>query len=110
MKKKVLGICPRCGSRYLRTGDWHSCEARCGFRVGDLFGAKLDDDQIHNLLGGKEVLISGCKSTKRKGTFALVVKMTGVRQFAYTKRNGQQRTGYDAEVARRFPDKKFEDK
>lgn len=105
-ERRVLGKCPKCGSDYVVGMYGPYCTGKCGFRVGHIFGAVLDEDQIEGLLSSKEVLLPDCKKKDGSGTFQLVVKMSGVREFDYTTKSGEDKHGFDVEVDRWFPDKR----
>ena len=65
---------------------------------------ELDDLQKIALLNGEEVLVEGIISRKTGKPYDLYVKVKGVREYTYTKRDGTEATGYDFDLKRRFPE------
>ena len=99
---EVLGKCPKCG-REVVTGKYGAfCSGRCGFRVGKLFGLEPDEAQAKELLAGNEVpLHPTSKSTGNE--YDVIVKMTGVRHYFYTRKDGSEGEGWSPALAHRFP-------
>lgn len=67
-KKKRLGVCPKCGSEFIKGKYGAYCEGKCGFTLQKYGKKKLTEAQIGNLLNGKSILLKGVEGKKKDGT------------------------------------------
>lgn len=51
----ALGKCPKCGGDIIGGQYGFHCKNKCGMNVGKVYGKELTENQLKNLLGGKEI-------------------------------------------------------
>lgn len=100
--KEVLGKCPKCGALFLKGQYGPYCADRCGFRVGKIFGEELSDAEVKKLLSGRELLLR--RISKKTGKeYAVLVELSDVKEYPFTRKDGTSGVGFYPEVTFRFP-------
>ncbi len=102
----ALGVCPNCNGPILNSSNGAYCKNRCGMMVGNVFGRKLTENQVRQLLEGNKILLKGLKKKDGSGTYDMYFKPIGIQEFKYTSKNGEELTGKQFVFERSFPQKK----
>lgn len=100
--RKILGICPRCGSDVALGKYGAYCTKKCGMRFGKAMGKELSEEQIAKLLQGERILVRGIKSKKGK-TYDAYLTPKGISDFSYTDKDGQEISGFQFDYHLAFP-------
>lgn len=102
----VYGKCPKCGQDIVSGQYGPYCVGKCGFRPGKIFYHELSEKELEDLLAGKEILLKNLESKTKPGKkYDMYVKMIGVREYTFTKKDGTPGKGFDFELEKRFPDR-----
>jgi DNA topoisomerase-3 len=100
-----LGKCPKCGEKVL-TGKFGAyCTGKCGMNLGRCMGRQLTDAQIKALLDGKKITLKKLKSKAGKEYDACFTP-DGIEPFNYTKKTGEEVSGYQFKFKMSFPEGK----
>ncbi|SDB49801.1 type IA DNA topoisomerase [Butyrivibrio sp. INlla16] len=95
-----IGRCPHCGGEVLYGKYGAYCDNKCGLALGKYYGQTFTEDQIRDLLAGKQVLMSNQKGKNGK-TFDVLISIEGEEEFSYEK-DGQTFVGYGLTYTKEF--------
>ena len=104
---EVLGKCPRCGNDVVGGKYGPYCVAKCGFSAARAFGHEFTEDEVRDLLAGKEVLLKDCVSKKdgEEKKYDMYVTADGIEDYVYKKKDGTGANGIRFKFKTRFPEK-----
>jgi DNA topoisomerase-3 len=60
----AIGKCPNCGGDIVNGKFGPYCSEKCGMSIGRAWGKELTEEQVRDLLEGKQILVTGLKSKK----------------------------------------------
>lgn len=107
--REVLGSCPKCGGLFVTGKYGPYCGEKCGFRLGKIFGEELTDEEAKSLISGEDLYLS--RTSKNSGNaYGIIVKLSDIREYPFTRKDGSIGSYFYPDVAFRFPDREEERK
>ena len=101
----ALGKCPNCSGPVM-SGEFSAyCKNKCGMSLGRIRGKILSDNQVKMLLEGKKITLKGLKK-KNGDTYDMCFKPTGIEDFSYTNKDGEEVKGKQWVFETSFPPRK----
>ena len=103
-KQESMGSCPKCGSPIYNGKYGAFCSAKCGMSIGKAMGATLTDEEIKSLLVGEKIYLQGLRNKAGK-VYNAYLTPSGIEEYIYTGKDGEERRGYQYKFKMEFPKK-----
>ena len=100
-QQKVICRCPSCNGDIVDGKFGPFCIEKCGFRLSNIFGKKVLQEQYISLCEGKKTKITGIKKKSGQGTFTAYAIPEGIEDFSYEK-DGKTITGKQLKCSMAF--------
>lgn len=101
----TIGTCPHCGGEIKMSTNGAYCANKCGMQVGYVYGKKLTEGEVKNLLDNKTITLKGMKSKEGK-SYDLIVKPLSIEPFSYKGKDGKEYNGFQYKFETSFPERK----